>query len=179
MNSEEVKKIIDEEIAPLSRKIDKLQIAIDELRNTSHSIKELQEIIEDIKNKLNDLSAEYAVEDEEADEEKGAAIKIKITTLRDENMEQLAGVKVEACTAFLDSKGALHILGEIVSSNKKPIRDYRELQVVVFDSNGDISNRELTIWNNFGLRQSFDFKIEAEELAGSTPAKVKVYPATD
>ncbi len=153
MIPEDVKQMIDAEIAPLKRKLHELQIAIDTLRSTSTSGTKFQASPKKTENK------------------------IKILIIRDENMELFTGVKIEACTALIDRKGTLNIIGEIASANAQPISDYVEIQVLVFDSDGDLVNRQFTNWSELGLRQSFEFEIEPETLAGSTPTKVKVYPA--
>ena len=48
----------------------------------------------------------------------------------------------------------MRVLGEVVSASAKPIQDYRAIQVVVYDENGDMLGREYTNWDSFQMRQT-------------------------
>lgn len=99
----------------------------------------------------------------------------KIPCERDTAMEQHHKVCVETCTGYLYDDGRVKIMGELTASNNTPIDEYREVQVILYDEDGDIVGRDYTNWTDFGLRQSFEFEFgDIEEAI----AKIKAYPAT-
>lgn len=98
----------------------------------------------------------------------------KIPVQIDKDMERLSGIKLEACAAYFDGDAAVRILGEVVTVSGKPIKDYREVQAVVYDADGDILGRDYTNWGSFQLRQSFELIIDD---LPSTPARVRVFPS--
>jgi hypothetical protein len=100
----------------------------------------------------------------------------KLPIERDERCEAHAGLVLESCSAFLTGEGALHVYGELTT--QRPLAEYRTLQLVVFDADGDIIHRGFTNWSAFGVRQSFEFSVETHDLP-SRPAKVKVYPTCE
>lgn len=104
--------------------------------------------------------------------------RIKIPIERDEQMEEINEVKLTSCTAYYDESGLIKVLGELASTTGDPIEDYREVQVVVYDADGDILGREYTNWSEFGLRQSFEIKVKNEDTS-LQPDRVKVFPATN
>ncbi|MFH0870406.1 MAG: hypothetical protein V1866_05110, partial [archaeon] len=99
----------------------------------------------------------------------------KILVERDWAIEEMTDLAIEKCTAYYD-EGIIRILGEVISRNRKPIQDYKELQVIVYDSGGDILARGYTNWALFGIRQSFEIELENRNVF-SEPAKVKVFPS--
>ena len=98
----------------------------------------------------------------------------KLPILVDKKMEALSGISFEACAAYFDEVEGVRVLGEVVTASGEPIKDYREIQVVVYDENGDILGREYTNWTSFQLRQSFE--IQVLELH-AVPARVRVFPS--
>lgn len=100
-------------------------------------------------------------------------MKTKLPVHRDPEMEKIAGITFEACAAYFDGE-SVKIVGEVTTLNSRPLSDYREVQVSVFDEDGDILGRGYTNWSEFQLRQSFE--IEIEDLPGD-PARVKAYPS--
>lgn len=66
----------------------------------------------------------------------------------------------------------MRVVGEIVASNAKPLDDYREVQVAVYDEEGNILGREFENWGEFGIRQTFE--VEMEDLPG-VPFRVKAF----
>jgi len=92
----------------------------------------------------------------------------------DKDMESLAGMSFEACAAYYDGDEEVRVIGEAVSANSKPIQDYHEIKVVVYDAEGDILGRDYTNWTSFQLRQSFE--IEVMNLPG-VPTRVRVFPS--
>lgn len=61
----------------------------------------------------------------------------RIPIERDQKMEDLTELEVESCSAYYDDNGYIRILGEIISTSREPIWDYKEVQVVVYDTEGD------------------------------------------
>lgn len=98
----------------------------------------------------------------------------KIPCERDTAVEQHVKVCVETCTAYLYDDGRVKIIGELIASEGRSINSYREVQIILYDDEGDIVGRNYTNWMEFGLRQSFEF--EFDELEGNV-AKIKTYPA--
>lgn len=97
----------------------------------------------------------------------------KLPVQRDTDMEKLTNLIFEACAAYYDGD-EVRVIGEVVSSNLRPIQDYRDVQVSVYDKDGDILGRDYINWSEFGIRQSFEIKVE--KLPG-VPDKVKVFPS--
>lgn len=105
--------------------------------------------------------------------------KKKLPVVRDEDMESLYGVSVESVSTFYDNDlGNLVVVGELAASNGVLEDEYREVQVVIHDAEGDIVGRGLSNWVSFGLRQSFELSFsESDDLYG-IPSSVSVYPAS-
>lgn len=103
----------------------------------------------------------------------------KLPVVRDEDMESLYGVSIESVSAFYNEEsGNLVVVGELAASNGVLEDEYREVQVVIHDAEGDIVGRGLDNWMSFGLRQSFELSFnEADDLHG-TPSSVTVFPAS-
>jgi len=100
----------------------------------------------------------------------------KILVERDSKMEEIIALEIESCTAYYDDEGFIKILGEVISRSRKHIQDYKEVQVIVYDSEGDVLARGYTNWAIFGIRQSFEIELENEN-PSTEPAKVKVFPS--
>jgi hypothetical protein len=100
--------------------------------------------------------------------------KKKIPVERDEVMEEAFGIKLEACTACCDEQ-SLVVIGEARSARSTTIDGYREIQLVVYDSDNDLLAREFENWAEFGIRQSFKVEMDVQGLP-ATPSRVKVFP---
>jgi hypothetical protein len=97
----------------------------------------------------------------------------KLPIDRDTAMENLTELTLEACAAYYDGD-VVRVVGEAVSTNGRTIPEYREIQVSVYDQDGDILGRSYTNWIAFQVRQSFE--ISVTELPG-IPARVRVFPS--
>lgn len=86
-----------------------------------------------------------------------------------------SGVVVVSATAFFDGKN-LKVMGELAAENTA-VKEYRKVEVVVYDLDKDIVGRDYTNWSKFGSRQSFEINIKPEKLYG-IPAKINVFAAT-
>lgn len=102
--------------------------------------------------------------------------RIKLSIERDEEMERLSKLRLDACTAYLIDSSSITVMGELVSTAPTPQETYKEIQIIVFDKDGDIASREYTNWTSFGLRQSFQIDIELIEFH-SENYTVKAYPS--
>ncbi|TWU60402.1 hypothetical protein Poly51_06780 [Rubripirellula tenax] len=98
----------------------------------------------------------------------------KLPVQIDNDMAALAGIKLEACAAYYNGDDEIRILGEAVTANGKSIEDYREMQAVAYDADGDIIGRSYTNWGSFQIRQSFEIYID--ELP-CDPVRVRVFPS--
>ena len=97
----------------------------------------------------------------------------KLPVHRDQDMEKITGLSFDACAAYYDGV-EVRVVGEVVTRDSRPIADYREVQVVIYDEEGDILGRNYTNWTEFQIRQSFE--VEIEDLPG-VPYRVKVFPS--
>jgi len=104
-------------------------------------------------------------------------MKGKLAVERDQRMETATGLTLESCTAFVNGDGELRVYGELVCARSGALEDYREIQLVVFDADGDIVHREYSNWVKFGVRQSFQFEVDGSSLP-EPPSRVKVYPSS-
>ena len=100
--------------------------------------------------------------------------KKKLEIVRDLQMEALTKIRVESCVAYLDDDHQVCIVGEVSAFSVDD--NYAEVQVVVYDSDGDIMSRDYSNWGAFGLRQYFDLQIDVSEFEAN-PVKVKVFPS--
>lgn len=101
--------------------------------------------------------------------------RVKLEVVRNLDVENDCGLCIESCSAYYTSEEqSIKIIGEITA--KKKISDYVEVQVVVYDMDGELMAREYCNWRSFGLLQSFDLE---SDLSGfeQTPKKVKIYPS--
>jgi len=102
--------------------------------------------------------------------------KKKILIERNEQMEKITGVKVDGCSAYYDNEKNISVFGELSAISQSYIDEYKEIQFVVYDSNGDIIARHYTNWSEFGLMQSFEFIEDLSDFEDE-PVKIKVYPS--
>lgn len=101
--------------------------------------------------------------------------KKKLKIVRDEKMEDQSRITIESCSAFIDEDNNVSIIGELLTKNGKKIDDYKELQMIVFDKDGDIIEREYTNWSEFGTRRSFKEEIDLSDFDIEV-GYIKVYP---
>lgn len=101
--------------------------------------------------------------------------KNKLEIMRILSVESVCGLSIESCTAYYDEGDkSVAVMGEVMA--KQNMSNYAEVQVVIFDSDGDILARDYQNWSNFGLLQSFNLNFDLSEFDQS-PQKVKVYPS--
>ncbi|RLJ19148.1 ATP-dependent DNA helicase PcrA [bacterium endosymbiont of Escarpia laminata] len=102
-------------------------------------------------------------------------VKKKLQIERNKQMENHSGIKIESCSAYYDTKKNVCVFGELIAENKSPVNEYKEVQLVVYDSDGELMAREYTNWTEFGLMQSFDFNVDLSDFE-MEPSRIKVYP---
>lgn len=102
--------------------------------------------------------------------------KKKIKIEQNEQMEKHTGIKIDACSAYYDSENTISIFGELSAINQSYIDEYKEIQFVAYDSNGEIIARNYTNWAEFGLMQSFELIEDLSDFE-TEPVKIKVYPS--
>mgnify|MGYP000922484942 CR=1 FL=1 len=100
----------------------------------------------------------------------------KIPCESDSSMEEYSEISIETCTGYVYDDGTVKILGEAVTTDEIPIDEYKTIQVILYDADGDIIDRHYTNWSEFGLRQSFKFEFGKFD---ETVAKIKVYPTNE
>jgi hypothetical protein len=102
----------------------------------------------------------------------------KLTVEKDQEAEDLSGLVLKAASAFFDAgEKKLTALGEVQTMDGESIDSYREVQLIVYDADGDIIGRNYTNWSDFGIRQSFSLVLDEDDLFGE-PARVKLYPSS-
>lgn len=100
----------------------------------------------------------------------------KILCERDMAMEEHSHIQLEACTAYVYEDRKVKVMGEAVAQDNSVKDEYKTIQVILYDADGDIVDRAYTNWMEFGLRQSFELKFSNLD---EVITKVKVYPSNE
>lgn len=83
-------------------------------------------------------------------------------------------VKLESCNFYVDSGGDLEAIGEVVSTSKKNIEHFMEMQFSVYDHKDKLIGTTKTFGNKAGKRMDFDDYIFIKPKS-AIPVKVKIY----
>jgi len=159
---------------------DKIHVGIDigEISNsTKDAMYDTEGVDETASFWVNELSLNHETKKSKDEEFKDSHMaKKKVNIERNDKMESITGVSVDACSAYYDNEKVLYVFGELSSMNKEHITEYKEIQMVGYDSDGDIIAREYTNWTEFGLIQSFEFNVDLSDF-DEEPVEIKIYPS--
>lgn len=118
---------------------------------------------------IDDTQAEY-------DDELQRAAESEIPVERDAEAEAESRLTVGGCSAYLVELGEVNVIGEIMSTSGKAIKDYREVRFRVYDEQGKLIGTDYTNWGAFGRHQAFDETIYYKPKKAK-PARIVVIPS--
>lgn len=83
------------------------------------------------------------------------------------------GVKIKSCNFYVDD-GEVKGIGEIISVDKSPIKNFMEIHFSVYDSNSNLIGTKNSFGNKAGNRMTFDEYIDLKP-ESAIPANVKIF----
>lgn len=140
-----------------------IKIEVSDQFNTEKSISPLQNY---------DINESTTIEPEV----KAEVVKNKLLIEQNPPMEVFTGVNIDNCSAYYDEDRIIYVFGEAITSNQKPLNEYIEIHLTILDTDGEFIGREYTNWTEFGLMQSFQFKVDVSDFK-TIPTKIKIYPS--